>query len=35
MIPAGAVQSVLDALVPLLDPDDIVIDGATPSTATI
>ncbi len=27
MIPAGAVQSVLDALVPLLDPDDIVIDG--------
>jgi 6-phosphogluconate dehydrogenase len=27
MIPAGVVQSVLDALVPLLDPDDIVIDG--------
>jgi 6-phosphogluconate dehydrogenase len=27
MIPAGAVQSVLDALVPLLDPDDTVIDG--------
>jgi 6-phosphogluconate dehydrogenase len=27
MIPAGAVQSVLDALVPLLDPEDIVIDG--------
>jgi len=27
MIPAGAVQSVLDELVPLLDPGDIVIDG--------
>ena len=27
MIPAGAVQSALDALVTLLDPDDIVIDG--------
>jgi 6-phosphogluconate dehydrogenase len=27
MIPAGVVQSALDALVPLLDPDDIVIDG--------
>jgi 6-phosphogluconate dehydrogenase len=27
MIPAGVVQLVLDALVPLLDPDDIVIDG--------
>jgi 6-phosphogluconate dehydrogenase len=27
MIPAGSVPSVLDALVPLLDPDDIVIDG--------
>jgi len=27
MIPAGAVQSVLDQLVPLLDPGDIVIDG--------
>jgi 6-phosphogluconate dehydrogenase len=27
MIPAGVVQSTLDALVPLLDPDDIVIDG--------
>jgi 6-phosphogluconate dehydrogenase len=27
MIPAGVVQSVLDRLVPLLDPDDIVIDG--------
>jgi len=27
MIPAGVVQSVLDQLVPLLDPDDIVIDG--------
>jgi len=27
MIPAGAVQSALDQLVPLLDPDDIVVDG--------
>jgi 6-phosphogluconate dehydrogenase len=27
MIPAGVVQSTLDALVPLLDPDDVVIDG--------
>jgi 6-phosphogluconate dehydrogenase len=27
MIPAGAVQSALDQLIPLLDPDDIVIDG--------
>ena len=27
MIPAGVVQSTLDQLVPLLDPDDIVIDG--------
>ena len=27
MVPAGVVQSTLDALVPLLDPDDIVIDG--------
>ena len=27
MIPAGVVQSTLDRLVPLLDPDDIVIDG--------
>ncbi|MBV9382615.1 MAG: decarboxylating 6-phosphogluconate dehydrogenase [Streptosporangiaceae bacterium] len=27
MIPAGVVQSTLDTLVPLLDPDDIVIDG--------
>jgi 6-phosphogluconate dehydrogenase len=27
MIPAGVVQSTLDALVPLLGPDDVVIDG--------
>jgi 6-phosphogluconate dehydrogenase len=27
MIPAGVVQSTLDQLVPLLDPDDVVIDG--------
>ena len=27
MLPAGVVQSTLDALVPLLDPNDIVIDG--------
>jgi 6-phosphogluconate dehydrogenase len=27
MVPAGVVQSTLDSLVPLLDPDDIVIDG--------
>src|ERR1700751_2336723 len=27
MVPAGAVESTLTALVPLLDPDDVVIDG--------
>ena len=27
MLPAGVVQSMLDQLVPLLDPDDIVVDG--------
>src|SRR5215470_3173602 len=27
MVPAGAVQSTLDQLIPLLDPDDVVIDG--------
>jgi len=27
MVPAGVVQSTLDMLVPLLDPDDVVIDG--------
>ncbi len=27
MVPAGAVQSTVDQLIPLLDPDDVVIDG--------
>jgi 6-phosphogluconate dehydrogenase len=34
MVPAGAVQSTLDELVPLLDPDDVVVDGATRTTGT-
>ena len=34
MLPAAIVDSTLDALVPLLEPDDAVIDGGTPTTAT-
>jgi len=34
MVPAGVVQSTLDQLRPLLDADDIVIDGGTLTTGT-
>jgi 6-phosphogluconate dehydrogenase (decarboxylating) len=34
MLPAAIVDSTLDRLVPLLDGDDAVIDGGTPTTAT-
>ena len=32
MVPAAAVDAVLDSLAPLFDPGDIVIDGAIPTT---
>jgi len=34
MLPAAITQHVLDELVPLLEKDDVVIDGGTPTTAT-